>query len=225
MLDRETILKVATECYPESARATKLFAEVGQRVRDSGCLELEELVKIANWKSYLAGHHTKGNGNEVVRDLTRKAFEQADAGQVTSAVRTLVWDGSAGLRGVRTRMASTILTVYDPKRYIVMDVRALASLTRHGLEDLSPPLRADAWLALNEPATYEGYLLACRNLNADLGINDLRALDRCLWALAGRTVQEMRDEECIQEGKPFCGRHDAEDCPCAHVCAGGAESD
>ena len=210
MLDHDTILSVANHCYPRWERLYEedvLFGLLSPAIRDRRWMKLGELLGIAGWKSRFAVRYAEGNDPEVVGDLTRRAFEQADAGEAAPAVRSLVRDGNQGLHGVQTPMASAILTVYDKKAYTVMDRRAWASLA--GLDEVSGK-------APYTPEGYADYLRVCTGLSRAHGVT-LRELDRCLWALKGQTVEQMRGERCIRDGKPGCGRGKrfAEHCPCA----------
>ena len=71
-----------------------------------------------------------------------------------------------GLQGVRVPVASAILTAIDPKRFTVVDFRALEAL---GSENKD--------LSIN---FYLNYLNACRRLAKKHEVT-LRDLDRALW--------------------------------------------
>jgi hypothetical protein len=58
------------------------------------------------------------------------------------------------------------MTAVDPKRYTILDFRALFSL---GVER-----------SFNSVGFYLAYLAACRRIAAEAGV-DLRTLDRALW--------------------------------------------
>lgn len=78
------------------------------------------------------------------------------------------------LQGVGEPMASAILSVWDPSRYTVFDVRAVATLRAAGQLPASPKVG------------FGLYLVTCRALAskfapADADISPLRALDRALW--------------------------------------------
>jgi hypothetical protein len=82
------------------------------------------------------------------------------------------------LHGVKERVASAVLAAYRPDSYTVMDVRAWASLTRHGyLRDA----QGSSWLKAWVP-----YLETCRSLARRHGVT-LRTLDRALYEAKGRT--------------------------------------
>jgi hypothetical protein len=71
-------------------------------------------------------------------------------------------------------MASAILSVWDPSRYTVFDVRAVATLRAAGQLPASPKVG------------FGLYLATCRALASKLAppeadISQLRALDRALW--------------------------------------------
>jgi hypothetical protein len=86
-----------------------------RRVKKDRVLTKQELISICHWKSPRALLLIEQNHPATVRSLTRKAFatrsEQARIAYLT------------GLRGVGLPMASAILTLVDPKRYGVIDIR------------------------------------------------------------------------------------------------------
>ena len=193
MLDRETILKVARECYPANALRYEedvLFGDLSPMIRERGWLKLGELVEIVYWKSRRVVYLARENDANTVRRLTRQAFDLASRGDVESAVQRLIWDGSGGLHGVKTRMASAILTVYDPKVYTMMDERAWASLQE--LREMGREVYT--------PKSYAFYLGVCRDLSTTHGVT-LRELDRCLFALKGRTAEEVLSLRAGQGGE------------------------
>lgn len=71
-----------------------------------------------------------------------------------------------GLRGVEIPVASAILTAIDPKRYTIIDFRALEAL---GVEN--------SWHTVD---SYLAYLEHCRSLARENNLG-LRELDRALW--------------------------------------------
>ena len=96
------------------------------------------------------------------------------------------------LHGVQVRMASAILTVYNPDIYTVMDVRAWATLKRIGLESVGLAEYSAADLELNKVDMYHAYLSACRKLALQYNVN-LRTLDRYLWKCNGNESKQDED--------------------------------
>jgi ADP-ribosylglycohydrolase len=141
-------------------------------------LTLDELVKVAAWKSARPTRRVRTNAADVVEAVTRRALE-------TDIPYLAAWI-LCYLDGVWARTASAILTLYDPEQYTVINIRAWAALERLGLLrrlGLSSFGGSDA-VDLNDCRTYDAYLKACKALVADLGV-PLRTLDRCLWTISG----------------------------------------
>ena len=168
MLNKDIIKSIAA-LYPDRVFADAFRCPIVKR----GYLNMTELIEIVRWKSARSTTYVKRNTDEKqVKHLTREAFDAQDP---CIAVRKL-----DRLHGVGVRIASAILTVFDPCRYTVLDVRAWASLKRLGLQGLGlqPPM------SLDSAETYGAYLSACRRLAVEHGVS-LRTLDRCLWVLDG----------------------------------------
>ncbi|MGD2217930.1 MAG: hypothetical protein PVJ64_14325, partial [Gemmatimonadales bacterium] len=145
-------------------------------------LTKDEILDIATWKAVRSSSRVAKNPDDRVRVVTESAFKVDDPAAAAHWLTSLA--------GVRVRMASAILTVYDPRRYTVLDVRAWASLERLGLDKVG----LDEYLLFETPPlddciTYRRYVAACRDLAEQLGV-DLRMLDKCLWELNGRTPDE-----------------------------------
>jgi hypothetical protein len=74
-----------------------------------------DLINICRWKSPRAIRHIKFNRPGTVKALTRKALS-------TRSEQKRI-DHLTQLRGVKLPMASAILTLVNPKRYGVIDIR------------------------------------------------------------------------------------------------------
>ena len=206
MLDRKTTLMVAKR-YPAEALGYEedvLFGDMSPMIRDRGWMKLGELVEVVYWKSRRVVGRARENDAKTVKTLTKHAFDLASRGDVELAVQTLIRDGDKGLHGVQTRMAAAILTVYDRDTYTMMDRRARASLVKqgHDVPDVYTPER------------YADYLELCTDLSKRIRVT-LRELDRCLFVLNGRTVEDMEEQEC-----PGCKQVD-----CRKSKGGGAKSE
>jgi len=174
MLNRDIIESIAA-LYPD-----RVLADAFRRpIVEHGCLKtMDELIEIVLWKSPRSKTYVQRNDAEQVEEVTREAFAAPDP---CSAVRKL-----DQLHGVGVRIASAILTVFDPCRYTVLDVRAWASLKRLGL---LRELGLCSSMSLYSAETYGAYLSACQRLAVAHGVT-LRTLDRCLWVLNGELPGE-----------------------------------
>ena len=177
MLNRDIIESIAAKY--DKKHDLRVFADAFRcPIVNRGYLNMAELVEIVRWKSARSTTYVKRNTDEKqVTDVTREAFADHDP---CSAVRKL-----DRLHGVGARMASAILTVFDPCRYTVLDVRAWASLKMLGLRELG----LHPSMSLDSAETYAAYLAACKRLAVDHRV-DLRTLDRCLWVLNGELPGE-----------------------------------
>ncbi len=179
MLNRDIIESIAAEYVVEHGENDfRVFADAFRcPIVNRGYLSMTELIEIVRWKSVRSTTYAQRNTAKQVADVTLEAFAAQDP---CTAARKL-----DGLHGVGVRIASAILTVFDPCRYTVLDVRAWASLEMLGLRelDLHPSMSPDS------AETYAAYLAACKCLAAEHGVT-LRTLDRCLSVLNGEPPGE-----------------------------------
>ena len=76
---------------------------------------------MADWKDRFARSNIKnGNSSECIEAVTRDAFRPGDDWEKLEKLMAL--------KGVGQPRASTILHLYDPKRYPIFDVHALRSI-------------------------------------------------------------------------------------------------
>lgn len=130
----------------------------GQRIRKERDYSLENLLHIVRWKAERSKGRVASNLKQEVEEALRVvALSKSD--RVRSAVLV-------GLRGVQVPMASAILTAFDPKRFTVIDFRALESL---GTKQPSPTIEY-----------YLRYLDFCRAKANEIGVS-LRDFDQALW--------------------------------------------
>jgi hypothetical protein len=181
MLDESTIKKVAAN-YPanEEAKDERVLCDAFRRpILQRGYLTAEELLSIADWKSPRPKPRLRNNSPDLIQSITRDAFAAQDPLRAVKALDQL--------QGVAVRMASAILTVYDPQTYTVLDQRAWRSLERMGY--VAPPKEA-LETHLNRAETYVRYLGICKRLAVQTSVL-LRMLDRCLWTLNGQIPAEF----------------------------------
>jgi len=74
-----------------------------------------EFLLMCRWKSPRAMHHYRRNSAVRIRDVARAALGTRDERKRIELL--------TGLRGVSVPIASSILTLIDPKRYGVLDIR------------------------------------------------------------------------------------------------------
>ena len=98
----------------EDAKTAALIRDL-QQARVRGYLTRKELEKVCRWKSARAIHLIKHNSSARVRTATQLALATRNEQRRLEALRTL--------DGVSVSMASAILTLLDPSRYGVIDIR------------------------------------------------------------------------------------------------------
>lgn len=86
-----------------------------RHVKRNKVLTKSELIAICRWKSPRAIRHIKSNDAATIRSLTQKALSTRSEQKRIECL--------TALRGVSLPMASAILTLIDPKRYGVIDIR------------------------------------------------------------------------------------------------------
>ena len=98
----------------EDTKTAALIREL-RPARARGYLTREELEKVCRWKSARAIHLINRNSVVRVRTATRRALTTRSERRRLEALTTL--------DGVSVAMASAILTLLNPRRYGVIDIR------------------------------------------------------------------------------------------------------
>jgi hypothetical protein len=163
------------EEYRTEMRREAAALESGRRIV-AGDYSLENLQPIVAWKASRAlGHVGRNTAEELEEALSLVVKGVSDRASI--AILT-------GLNGVRTPMASAILTAIDPERFTVIDKLALNSL-KHPRWDLTPGF-------------YVTYLKFCRTTAQEQGLS-LRDLDRALWQYSNRGEPGWRRKQVRQK--------------------------
>ena len=98
--------------------------------RKRGYLRPGELEAVCYWKSPRAIHHIRSNSSSAIRAATRAAL-----GARSERARL---EALTALSGVSVPMASSVLTLLDPKRYGVIDIRVWELLYELGTVTKNP---------------------------------------------------------------------------------------
>lgn len=124
----------------EEDPATVALVEGLAPAQARGYLRRSELEEICRWKSPRAIHRIRSNSHGAVRARTRAALaSRSERVRIEQLTR---------LAGVSVPMASAVLTLLDPRRYGVIDIRvwqllhALGAVTTNGS---GRGLRAGNW--------------------------------------------------------------------------------
>jgi hypothetical protein len=96
-------------------RATMALVRRLRIAKKRGYLTRSELEAVCYWKSPRAIHHIRSNSRSAIRAATRQAFATRSEGERLEALRQL--------KGVSVPMASALLTLVEPRRYGVIDIR------------------------------------------------------------------------------------------------------
>jgi hypothetical protein len=128
-------------------------------------------VEIATWKSQRPLRRYESNDEDLVQQVTALAFA-ARRDDLRLRLLTL-------LNGVGVPVASTILHFAFPDKYPIMDVRAVATLTRFGL--WTGPDPAQPGFIGFDVEDWQAYVRLMREHASRLGVT-LRELDKALWA-------------------------------------------
>jgi hypothetical protein len=130
----------------------------GCRIRD-GEFTRKNLLDIFEWK-------TKGRGRSRIRRNSDEEIADALRLAVSAKTERAALAVLLGLNGVQVPVASAILTAIDPKRYTIIDFRALEALGSNSSD--------------RSVNFYLAYLDFCCTLAATHRVK-LRDLDRALW--------------------------------------------
>lgn len=143
----------------EYSRDEDQVIDMKEDIQRAGCLNREQLLSVAYWKSPRSAGHVKKNSDEYIKEITSFAFSTKEE---RARIETLTI-----LDGVSWPTASVLLHLFHKDRYPILDFRALWSI---GIE--APPLyRFSFW---------SPYVTFCRNVADKNGVS-MRVLDRALW--------------------------------------------
>jgi hypothetical protein len=178
--------KKLREAYSKAIEENKKLEEfdfdyVGKSIRERGHLTPLELLYIICWKAP-SNVGSRGRAvNEVFRyfqdngieclnkieSITKEAIDLANKGMVEESIKNLI-----KLHGVQTRVASAILTFYNPKKFGVVDVNAWKSLYHERKTDF-------------QPEDYVKYLKDIQELAKQCTLTP-RAVDLALWYISSK---------------------------------------
>lgn len=148
--------------------------EVGRRFRERGYLEPLEVFYFICWKSPVGAEIPNTwlfelvNKGEIIREITQEALKLAEQDKVKEAIEKLMTIP----RGVRVRVASAILTFYNPEKFGAVDRFAWKALYGMDKSDFTPQ-------------DYIKYLTDIRRIAIKHGLKT-REVDLALWELGKR---------------------------------------
>jgi len=159
---------LAARAIADEDAGTSALIERLRPARIRGHLTRGELLLVARWKSPRALPLVASNSPARVRRATAAALRAPDERE---RLESLV-----ALHGVSVPTASAALTLIDPERYGVIDIRVWRLLHAVGAVDQNPR-------GANFTATqWERFLAVIRGLSARHGVSP-RAIERTLFAI------------------------------------------
>jgi hypothetical protein len=110
--------------YLHKTDLDQILNEFGTMARKRGYYNKREFMAICLWKSSRQKNNYKTNSQEDIRSITRNAFRATDEQE---RIKTL-----CKLKGVGVPVASALLTIYNPQKYAIIDIRCVEILFENG---------------------------------------------------------------------------------------------
>src|SRR5574341_1197906 len=158
------------ECSTQEFPNARLLLEQLREAKEQGYFIRSEFLQMCEWKSPRARRHFRLNTEVDVKRVSTQVFQSQDERRRIDLLNSLV--------GVGIPMASAILTLTDPKRYGVIDVRTWTLLYEYGEVHQNSSGRSLS------PKNWLDYLRIIRNFAQDFNVTP-RDIDRTLF-LYGR---------------------------------------
>lgn len=161
-------LRTFLDTHPIAAEEAHTIAVIHRLrlARSRGYLTQGEFLAACNWKSPRARRHFASNSRAAIRAATAIAL--------SSRSERARFDALTALSGVSAPMASAILTLTDPRRYGVIDIRVWKLLFRFGSVSTRP-----TGVGFHFNNWYQ-YLVILRHRAKRLDL-DVRAIERTLF--------------------------------------------
>jgi hypothetical protein len=130
MTFRDVAALLASELTVEDSPATRQLIQDLRVVRRRGYLTKREFLRICRWKSPRAIRLCESNSHHRIR--------RQSAAALASRSERLRFEALTDLRGVGAPIASAILTLTNPRRYGVLDIRVWQLLHKLGSVTTKP---------------------------------------------------------------------------------------
>jgi hypothetical protein len=148
---------LARELVRDEDDATEALMRRVRSARRSGSIRRAEFVAMCRWKSPRAAPLYARNSPAAVRRAFREVFARRTE---RARIEALI-----ALRGVSVPVASAVLTLLDPKRYGVLDIRVWQLLHALGVVSSKPAGRGFT------AADWEQYLQSLRAAAERIGVS------------------------------------------------------
>lgn len=151
----------------EDQKTLRLMEQL-RPARGRGYLTPRELEAVCLWKSARAIQHIRANSARRIRSATRQALATRSERNRLAALRSL--------KGVSVPMASAILTLLNPRRYGVVDIRVWQMLYKLGTVTQKPSGVGFTF------KNWSRFLMVLRYFSRTLKVN-ARDVERTLFAV------------------------------------------
>jgi endonuclease III len=137
------------------------FREISKSISSKDSLSYLDFLRIRNFKL----QNSSREKEKEIKNITREAFKLASKDEIEKAISKLL-----ELHGVAIPIASTILAMRFPKKYVIIDRICISNLGKK------------EWLKdyLTNPKTYKSYLLLMREKSKENNL-ELREFERRLF--------------------------------------------
>ena len=142
-----------------------LFDVIGKKIRERGYLIFDEFYEICMWKSSRPKNYFNKNTPEEIYSITKEAIKEKN--------EELKMEKLCTLHGVGIPTASAILTIIDPEKYAVIDIRCLTQLEELNYKIKPGYISIKKWI---------NYIEIMRKIGKENNLSP-RTIDKALFAM------------------------------------------
>ncbi|MGO1908736.1 MAG: hypothetical protein ACTH1C_07515 [Brevibacterium linens] len=134
-IDTAFVLKFEP-AYTVSDIEAEVFDSVGPKIVKRGSYKRKTFLKVAEWKAIGAQSTLEALDSDDIEFVTAVALDDETPNHLRLSLLQV-------LPGVGGPLASTLLTVFNPKKFSIMDSRAVGVLNEFGVLDTTNPAQVD----------------------------------------------------------------------------------
>lgn len=135
VIDTAFVLRFEPQYTVTDAEA-EIFDSIGPKVVKRESYKRKHFLQVAEWKSVAAQATFEGLDSDDIEYVSAVALDEDTPNHLRLPFLTV-------LPGVGRPLASTLLTVFNPKKFSIMDSRATGALHEFGLLESSNPYQTD----------------------------------------------------------------------------------
>ena len=135
VIDTAFVLRFEPQYTVTDAEA-EIFDSIGPKVVKRESFKRKHFLKVAEWKAIAAQATFEGLDSDDIEYVTSVALDEDTPNHLRLPLLKV-------LPGVGGPLASTLLTVFDPKKFSIMDSRATGVLHEFGLLASAHPNQTD----------------------------------------------------------------------------------